>query len=170
MEAARFVPGTLRSQPSTSFLVAGKREPRTRLRTRRIATHDTLHNSTPTFALLLSIVSLCTLSCRPHSDDCWVCQTIVPPTTRPHCHQNSAGDRLSASFEYLHPGFETNTFPYIQLPLPLHQRMGHNTVRHHNDTLSTESSKARPSAFYLKVHSLPSTLKQLLSHTVGPSN
>jgi hypothetical protein len=169
MKAARFVPGTLRSQPSSSFLVAGKRKPRARLRTRHTVTHDTLHNSTPTFALLLSIVSL---YCRllSTSDDCWVCQAFVPPTTRPHCHQNSPGDRSSASFEYLHPVFETNTFPYFQLPLPLHQRIGHHAVRHYSDTLSTRSSKAPPSAFYLKVHSLPSTLKQLLSHAVGPSN
>ena len=65
---------------------------------------------------------------------------------------------------------KTNTIPYIQLPLPLHRRIGHHTVRHYNDTLSTRTHKYPPSAFHLAIHSLPSTLKQLLSHAVGPSN
>jgi len=168
--------GTLRSQPSTSsFLVAGKREPHARLRTRQLAIPpNTLHDSTSTFAfLLLSFVSLFTLCCRPLSDDIWVRQAFVPPTTRPHCHQNSPGDRSSASLEYLHSyqAPETNTLPCTQLPLPLHQRIGHHTVRHYNDTLSARSPhKYPPSAFHLKTHSLPSTLKQLLSQAVDPSN
>jgi hypothetical protein len=65
---------------------------------------------------------------------------------------------------------KANTLPYIQLPLPLHRRIGHHTVRHYNDTLSTRTDEYPPSAFHLTIHSLPSTLKQLLSHAVGPSN
>ena len=95
---ARF--GTWRSQPSSSFLVAGKRSEN---KARGDPRHQTLctiprplsHCSRRSYRSSHSLVV------DRSSDDCWVCQAIVPPTTRPHRHQHSPGDRSSASQEYL---------------------------------------------------------------------
>ena len=86
------------------------------------------------------------------------------PSTQP-------GDRSSASSEYLHiwpqdkhPSVlstATTTPPAYRITLC-------ETLQRHS--FHRRSHKDPPSAFHLQIHSLPSTLKQLLSHAVGPSN
>lgn len=105
------------------------------------------------------------------SDDCWVCQAIVPPTTRPHRHQNSPGDRSSASQEYLHLSSQNkhpSVHPTAATTPPAYRTPLCETSQRHS--FRKKPLKDPPSAFHLTIHSLPSTLKQLLSHAVGPSN
>lgn len=143
------------------------------LRTRHTAIPSILHNLTSTLALLSSFVLLFTIVLSSTA------QVTIVGFVEPSFLQRRgptaiktvpAIDRqLAWNIFIFRP--KTNTLPYIQLPLPLHQPIGHHTVRHHNDTLSARTSlEDPPSAFHLTVHSLPSTLKQLLSHAVGPSN
>lgn len=97
---------------STSFLVAGKRsEARAacaiaikahrdpQRQTLCAISHPHSHYSLVHCTTALHIVLSSTAQV---TNDCWVCQAIVPPTTPPHRHQNSPGDRSSASLEYLH--------------------------------------------------------------------
>ena len=90
--------------------MAGKRSEsrvRKQLRTRHTAVPNTSDSAQSHILSRITLVICTTLHIGSlvvdrSSDDCWVCQAIVPPTTRPHRHQNSPGDRSSASQEYLH--------------------------------------------------------------------
>lgn len=162
---------TVRSQPSSSFLVAGKREAACAIANK--AHRDPQHSAQPHIHIRITLVICTTLRTLPSTAEVTIVGFVKPsflqrrgPTA---IKTVPAIDRQLAWNTFI-SDLKANTLPYIQLPLPLHRRIGHHTVRHYNDTLSTRTDEYPPSAFHLTIHSLPSTLKQLLSHAVGPSN
>ena len=166
------------AHPAIEFFPGGreaKREPRAQLRTRHTAIPNTSDSAQSHIRSRITLVICTTLHIvLPSTARVTIVGFVKPsflqrrgPTT---IKTVPAIDRqLARNIFIFRP--KTNTLPYIQLPLPLHQPIGTHSVRHHNDTLSARTSlKGPPSAFHLTIHSLPSTLKQLLSHAVGPSN
>jgi len=138
MKAVWRVSATVRSQPSSSFQVAGKRKPRGRLRPRHIAVHDRLHNFSIHIRITLVIVSLSSRIAVDRSVTTvgFVRLSFLQRRGPTAIKTVPAIDRQLASNIFI-SRTKTNTLLYIQSPQPLHQRIGAQPVRHYNDTLST---------------------------------
>lgn len=145
------------AHPAIEFFPGG-REARAACAIANKAHCDPQHSAQPRIHTRITLVACTTLRALPSTAEVTIIRSVKPSFLQrrgPTAIKTVPAIDRQLAWNIFISAPKANTLPYIQLPLPLHQRIGEHTVRHYNNTPSKRTSKAPPSAFYLKSTRFP---------------